>query len=73
MSIDENYTVTAQSVLPSRGTRTVIVECPYCRTGNGRPTKHRHGWPYNSTGSQPGHRLAHCGRGGYTITVGGEL
>lgn len=59
--------LTPLSVTHCRTTRAVVVQCPHC----GR--KHSHGWSYASE-AVPGHRLAHCGHGGYYIAApGAEL
>jgi hypothetical protein len=53
--------VTAVRVVPCGATRQVTVRCPHCDRW------HHHGWPLVS--DRPGHRLAHCGRGGYIVEV----
>jgi hypothetical protein len=53
--------VVAVRVVPCGATRQVAVRCPHCRRW------HHHGWPL--TCDRPGHRLAHCGRGGYFVEV----
>ena len=50
------------AVEESRDARTVRVRCPLCGA------VHVHGWPPDEDGA-PGHRVAHCGRGGYRIEV----
>lgn len=64
----EDPIVCATKVTTSRGRRHVTVVCPYCPTRRGKHRTHVHGWPQGS-GDQPGHRLAHCGLGGYDIVV----
>lgn len=58
-------TATAIKVTPTKTTREVIVQCPYC----GR--KHTHGWPCASYPDDPGPRVAHCrdNKGSYTIDI----
>ena len=41
------------------GTRTVLVDCPFCGG------THQHGWGWGE--DEPGHRLSHCQSGGYFI------
>lgn len=55
--------VVAVRVVHCGATRQVTVRCPHCTRW------HHHGWPLVS--DQPGHRLAHCGRGGYVVEVAG--
>lgn len=67
-------TVTAVPIVPvigiteGRTTRTVTIRCPFCAR------LHSHGWPYEDGDSDPGHRVAHCKRGGlrgYEIVLSG--
>jgi hypothetical protein len=54
-----------------RGVRTVTVACPYCRSRNGKPGRHTHGWGDDSP--EPGSRVPHCVDGrrrGYRIELG---
>lgn len=57
-------TVVAIDVHPAGATRDVTVRCPYC------DRLHHHGWPWSN--DRPGHRLAHCGRGGYVVALAAE-
>lgn len=50
--------MTAVHVIPievhlSRGVRTVVITCPFCKK------RHTHGWPLGST-EPPGSRVPHC-------------
>ena len=53
--------ITAVSKRNKDKSYTFTVECPYCGK------EHQHGAPSTKELRNPGHRIAHCGKGSYEI------